>query len=41
MRSRRRRDPRVSGREALNVHRFIDALLAAAAERRTVAVASR
>ena len=35
-----RRDPRVSGREALNVHRFIDALLAAAAERRTVAVAS-
>jgi predicted dehydrogenase len=33
------RDPRISGREALNVHRFIDALLASAAEKRTVAVA--
>ena len=32
------RSPRVSGREALNVHRFIDALLQAAGENRTVAV---
>ena len=33
-----RRSPRVSGREALKVHRFIDALLQASAERRVVAV---
>jgi predicted dehydrogenase len=33
------RDPRISGREALNVHRFIDALLASAADKCTVAVA--
>lgn len=32
------RSPRVSGREALKVHRFIDALLRASAENRTVAV---
>jgi predicted dehydrogenase len=32
------RAPRVTGREALRVHRFIDAVLRAAAERRTVAV---
>jgi UDP-N-acetyl-2-amino-2-deoxyglucuronate dehydrogenase len=32
------RDPRVSGREALRVHRFVDALLQASAENRTVAV---
>jgi predicted dehydrogenase len=32
------RSPRVSGREALRVHRFIDAVLRASAERRTVAV---
>ena len=35
-----RRSPRVSGREALKVHRFIDALLQASAENRTVAVKS-
>ena len=35
-----RRSPRVSGREALKVHRFIDALLRASAERRAVAVAT-
>jgi UDP-N-acetyl-2-amino-2-deoxyglucuronate dehydrogenase len=34
------RSPRVSGREALKVHRFIDALLQASAENRTVAVKS-
>jgi predicted dehydrogenase len=34
------RAPRVTGREALRVHRFIDAVLRASAERRTVAVAS-
>jgi UDP-N-acetyl-2-amino-2-deoxyglucuronate dehydrogenase len=34
------RDPQASGREALKVHRFIDALLRASAEGRTVAVAS-
>jgi UDP-N-acetyl-2-amino-2-deoxyglucuronate dehydrogenase len=34
----RDRSPRVSGREALRVHRFIDAVLRAAAERRTVAL---
>jgi UDP-N-acetyl-2-amino-2-deoxyglucuronate dehydrogenase len=33
-----RRSPRVSGREALKVHRFIDALLQSSAERRQVAV---
>jgi len=33
-----RRSPRVSGREALKVHRFIDALLQASAEKRTVPV---
>jgi UDP-N-acetyl-2-amino-2-deoxyglucuronate dehydrogenase len=33
-----RRSPRVSGREALKVHRFIDALLQASAENRTVRV---
>ena len=33
-----RRSPRVSGREALKVHRFIDALLQASAERRAVPV---
>jgi UDP-N-acetyl-2-amino-2-deoxyglucuronate dehydrogenase len=32
------RSPRASGREALRVHRFIDAVLRAAAERRTVAL---
>jgi UDP-N-acetyl-2-amino-2-deoxyglucuronate dehydrogenase len=32
------RSPRVSGREALRVHHFIDAVLRACAERRTVAV---
>jgi predicted dehydrogenase len=32
------RDPRPSGREALEVHRFIDALLRASAEARTVAI---
>jgi predicted dehydrogenase len=32
------REPRVTGREALRVHRFIDAVLRASAERRTVAV---
>jgi UDP-N-acetyl-2-amino-2-deoxyglucuronate dehydrogenase len=32
------RAPRVSGREALRVHRFIDAVLRASAERRTVAI---
>jgi UDP-N-acetyl-2-amino-2-deoxyglucuronate dehydrogenase len=32
------REPRISGREALKVHRFIDALLQASAERRAVAV---
>jgi UDP-N-acetyl-2-amino-2-deoxyglucuronate dehydrogenase len=32
------RDPRVTGREALRVHRFIDAVLRASAECRTVAV---
>ena len=32
------RSPRVTGREALRVHRFIDAVLRAAAEGRTVAV---
>jgi UDP-N-acetyl-2-amino-2-deoxyglucuronate dehydrogenase len=32
------RDPAISGREALNVHRLIDALLAASVERTTVAV---
>ena len=32
------RDPRVTGREALRVHRFIDAVLRAAAEGRRVAV---
>jgi predicted dehydrogenase len=31
-------DPRVTGREALRVHRFIDAVLRSSAERRTVAV---
>jgi predicted dehydrogenase len=30
------REPRVSGREALKVHRFVDALLQASAEKRTV-----
>jgi predicted dehydrogenase len=34
------RASRVTGREALRVHRFIDAVLRASAERRTVAVAS-
>ena len=34
------REPRVTGREALRVHRFIDAVLRASAERRTVAVES-
>ncbi len=34
------RAPRVSGREALKVHRFVDALLQASADRRTVAVAT-
>jgi predicted dehydrogenase len=34
------REPRVTGREALRVHRFIDAVLRAAAEGRTVAVAT-
>jgi len=34
-----RRSPRVSGREALKVHRFIDALLRSSAEGRTIAVA--
>jgi predicted dehydrogenase len=33
-----RRSPRVSGREALKVHRFIDALLQSSAENRVVAV---
>ena len=32
------RAPRVSGREALKVHRLIDALLQASAENQTVAV---
>jgi UDP-N-acetyl-2-amino-2-deoxyglucuronate dehydrogenase len=32
------REPRVTGREALRVHHFIDAVLRAAAERRTVTV---
>jgi UDP-N-acetyl-2-amino-2-deoxyglucuronate dehydrogenase len=32
------RDPRVTGREALRVHRFIDAVLHSSAERRTVPV---
>jgi UDP-N-acetyl-2-amino-2-deoxyglucuronate dehydrogenase len=32
------REPRVTGREALKVHRFIDAVLRSSAERRTVAV---
>ena len=32
------RSPRVSGREALKVHRFIDALLRSSAERRAVEV---
>jgi UDP-N-acetyl-2-amino-2-deoxyglucuronate dehydrogenase len=32
------REPRVSGREALRVHRLIDAVLRASAERRTVAI---
>jgi UDP-N-acetyl-2-amino-2-deoxyglucuronate dehydrogenase len=32
------REPRVTGREALRVHRFIDAVLRASEERRTVAV---
>jgi UDP-N-acetyl-2-amino-2-deoxyglucuronate dehydrogenase len=31
-------DPRVTGREALRVHRFIDAVLRSSAERRAVAV---
>ena len=34
------RSPRVTGREALRVHRFIDAVLCAATEGRTVAVAT-
>ena len=34
------REPRATGREALRVHRFIDAVLRASAERRTVAVES-
>jgi UDP-N-acetyl-2-amino-2-deoxyglucuronate dehydrogenase len=33
-----RRSPRVSGRDALKVHRFIDALLCSSAEMRAVAV---
>jgi predicted dehydrogenase len=32
------RSPRVTGREALRVHHFIDAVLRASAERRAVAV---
>ena len=32
------RDPRVTGREALRVHHFIDAVLRSSAERRTVAI---
>ena len=33
--------PRVSGREALKVHYFIDALLRSAAEKRTIHIVSR
>jgi UDP-N-acetyl-2-amino-2-deoxyglucuronate dehydrogenase len=36
----RDREPRVTGREALRVHHFIDAVLRASVERRTVAVAA-